>query len=98
VNAFGLRGKANTNGCPSKRLEDQEKEPRLHLPDADFELLKFAMDPAEAAHIVDRGECQRVVGPSLVPLQRSLVYLLRLAQIMAESRRQLAFVESQCHM
>jgi hypothetical protein len=35
----------------------------LHLPDADFELPKFAKDPAEAAQIVDRGECQRVGRP-----------------------------------
>jgi hypothetical protein len=42
----------------------------LHLPDADFELPKCSMDPAEAAQIVDRREWRHLVGALVIILHR----------------------------
>jgi hypothetical protein len=54
----------------------------LHIPDADFTLPKFALDPAEAAQIVDRGECQRVGRPE----PRTLAAIAALARTSAPPR------------
>jgi hypothetical protein len=50
--------------------------PLVHL----LRLVQLAMDPVEAAQVVDRGQCRRVGRPEClyVPSQRPLVHLLRL--------------------